>query len=64
MRQLDIAASMYTMIAAGYETTATVISYTMYILSQYQDLQEKVYQVGVDVFLRVCFPLIIASMKL
>lgn len=46
MSQLDVAASMYTMIAAGYETTATAVSYTMYCLARYQDLQERVHQVG------------------
>ena len=41
---IDITATMYTMIAAGYETTATITSFSLYSLARYPEIQQKAYQ--------------------
>lgn len=41
---LDITAALYTMIAAGYETTATILAFSLYNLARYPDIQQTAYQ--------------------
>jgi len=42
--QNELIGNMLLMLLAGYETTSNALTYTLYLLAQHQDVQEKVYQ--------------------
>lgn len=39
---MDISAQAFTMLLAGYETTALSLSFAFYFLAKYPDIQRKV----------------------